>query len=140
MSNTAQGIFINGRQQIVEMLQFMNEDEKQKLLNNIKQKNAVMARELSEQSFSFRSLFKLDQDSLRKIFSRTSPSIIALSLYPLEAKLQRKALSALDRGPAEEAYGLMIQNLSSKKQECKRAQDKIAQIAIQLSRQKSINI
>ena len=140
MSNTEQGIFINGRQQIIEMLQYMNEEEKQKLLGNIKQKNAVMARELSEQSFSFRSLFKLDQDTLRQIFSRTSPAIIALSLYPLEAKFQRKALGVLERAVAEEAYGLMTQNLSSKKTECRRAQDKIAQIAIQLSRQKSIRI
>jgi flagellar motor switch protein FliG len=137
---TEQGIFINGRQQIIEMLQFMNEDEKQKLLGNIKQRNAVMARELTEQSFSFKSLFSLSQDSLKKIFSRTNPAIIALALYPLEKKFQQKALSALDRPTAEQAFTIMNQNLSDKKQESRRAQEKIIQFAIQLSRQQYINI
>lgn len=138
--NSEQGIFINGRQQIIEMLQFMNENDKQKLLNNIKQRNAVMARELSEQSFSFKNLFQLSAESINKIFSKSNPAIIGLALYPLEKSYQRKALSALDRNIAEEAFHIMNQNLTSKKQECKRAQEKIVQIAIQLSRQQYINI
>lgn len=137
---TEQGIFINGRQQIIEMLQFMKEGEKEKLLNNIKARNAVMARELSEQSFSFKDLFRLSSESLRKIFSRTNPAIIALALYPLEASYQRKALTALDRSTAEEAFSIMNQNLMGKKQECKRAQEKIVQFAIQLSRTQHIDI
>ncbi len=135
-----QGIFLNGRQQIIEMLQFMNDEDKQKLLDNIKQRNAVMARELSEQSFSFKNLFKLSSENINKIFSKVNPAIIALALYPLEISLQRKALSALDRPVAEEAFTIMNQDLSSKKQESKRAQDKIVQAAIQLSRKKYINI
>ena len=137
---TEQGIFINGRQQIIEMLQFMNEDDKRKLLGNIQKRNAVMARELSEQSFSFKSLFALPKEDLNKILSRSNPAIIALALYPLEISLQRKALSSLDRAAAENAFEIMGHDLSAKRQEIKRAQDKIIQIAIQLSRQKYISI
>ncbi|MFT6630836.1 MAG: flagellar motor switch protein FliG [Bacteriovoracaceae bacterium] len=139
-NNSEQGIFINGKQQIIEMLQFMNEKDRQKLLNNIKQRNAVMARELSEQSFSFKDLFQLSSDNLRKIFTRTNPAIIGLALYPLDANHQRKALAALDRNIAEEAFGIMNQDLSGKKHECKRAQEKIVTMAIQLSRQDHIHI
>ena len=135
-----QGIFINGKQQIIEMLQFMNEGEKQKLLQNIKARNAPMARELSEQSFSFKSLFNLSDDSIYRIFSRVNPAIVALAIYPLNISLQRKALGILDRSAAEQTFSIMQQNLSSKKQESKRAQNKIVQNAIQLSRQSYITI
>ena len=57
--NKENGIYINGRQQIIDMLQFMSEPERRKLLKNIEMRNAVMARELSEQSLSFNDLNKL---------------------------------------------------------------------------------
>jgi flagellar motor switch protein FliG len=135
-----QVIFLNGRQQIIEMLQFMDEKEKRKLLNNIQKRNSVMARELSEQSFSFKSLFALPKDELNKILERVNPAIIALSIFPLEITLQRKALSCLKRGLAEKTFEIMSHDLNGKKQEIKRAQEKIIQVAIQLSRQKYINI
>ncbi len=138
--NSDQGIFINGRQQIIEMLQYMKNDEKQKLLNNIKLRNAIVARELSEQSLSFKDLFQLNSDYLYRIFARVNPAIIGLALYTLDAKSQRKALSSMDRSLAESAFQVMSQDLSNKKQECKRAQEKIVQVAIALSRQKSIDI
>lgn len=135
-----QGIFLNGRQQIIEMLQFMNDEDKRKLLTNISKRNAVMARELSEQSFSFKNLFSLSKDQLNQILSRCNPAIIALALYPLEISLQRKALSSIERSSAEQAFEIMSNDLSQKRQEIKRAQEKIIQIAIQMSRQKYINI
>ena len=135
-----QGIFLNGRQQIIEMLQFMDEKEKRKLLGNIEKRNSIMARELSEQSFSFKSLFSLPKDQLNKILTRVNPAIVALALYPLEISLQRKALSSLEREAAEQAFEIMSNDLSSKKQETKRAQEKVIQVAIQLSRQKYIEI
>ncbi|MBT4791403.1 MAG: hypothetical protein HON90_07515 [Halobacteriovoraceae bacterium] len=137
---TEQGIFINGKQQIIEMLQFMNEKDKQKLLGNIRQRNAVMARELSEQSFSFKSLFQISQTGLKKIFSDVNPAIVALALYPLETSLQRRALLVMERHDAEKAFSIMNQNLADKSTESKRAQDKIIQRAIQLSRQQQIDL
>lgn len=139
-TNEQNNIFINGRQQIIEMLQFMDEKEKQKLLANIKQRNAIMARELSEQSFSFKNLFQLSNENINKIFSRVNHAIIGLALHPLPIDLQRKALGAIERSLAEQAYSIMSQDLSHKKSEIKRAQEKIIQTAIQLSRQKYISL
>lgn len=138
--NKDQGIFLNGRQQIIDMLRFMDDADKQKLLGNIKARNAVMARELSEQSLSFKDLFRLSPNHLNAIFSKSNPAVIGLALYSLPRELQRKALSALDRHIAEAAFQVMQKDLTGKAQECKRAQDKIVQTAILLSRQKTIHI
>ena len=135
-----QGIYINGRQQIIEMLQFMNESDRKKLLRNIEARNSVMARELSEQSLSFNDLVQIPQESLRRIFIQCNPAVIGLALYNCSSDLQRKVLSSLDRNIAENAFEIMSKNLSTKKLECKRAQDKVLQIAIQLNRKQNISL
>jgi flagellar motor switch protein FliG len=141
MDNTTNGgIFINGKKQIIDMLQFMNEEERTKLLTNIKNRNAPMARELSEQSLSFRDLFQLDDSVTRRILQHINPTIIGLALFLSSTKIQRKTLSLMERVDAEEAFKIMNQNLSHKKNECKKAQDKILSTAIQLSRRNLIQL
>ena len=139
-NKTEQGIYINGRQQIIDMLQFMNESDRKKLLKNIESRNSVMARELSEQSLSFNDLIQLSQESLRRIFIQCNPAIIGLALYTCSSELQKKVLSSLDRHIAENAFDIMSKNLSTKKLECKRAQEKVMQIAIQLNRKQNISL
>ena len=134
------GIFINGKKQIIDMLQFMSEEERKKLLTNIKTRNAPMARELSEQSLSFRDLFQLDDSVVRRILQHINPTITGLALFLSSTKVQRKTLSLMERVDAEEAFRVMNQNLSHKKAECKKAQDKILATAIQLSRRNLIQL
>ncbi len=140
MDTTEKGIFINGKQQIIEMLQFMENDDKQKLLENIKQRNAPMAKELSEKSLSFKDLFRLSSGHIRTIFEKSNPAIIGLALYPLTVSLQKKALQSLSREVAEQAFNVMRQDLTHKKIECQRAQEKIVRLAIQLSRHNSVQL
>jgi flagellar motor switch protein FliG len=128
--NTAQGgIFINGKKQIVEMLQFMSEGERKKLLGNIKNRNASMAKELSEKSLSFRDLFQLEDHIVRRILQNVNPTIIGLALFMSHTSVQRKALTMMEREDAESAFSTMNQNLSSKRAECQKAQEKILQVA-----------
>lgn len=138
--NTEQGIYINGKQQIIEMLQFMNESDRKKLLDNVRRRNAVMARELSEQSFSFKDLAKLPKDFLGSILSKVNPAIVGLAIYDESVQLQRLVLGSLPRDKAEEAFHIMSQNLLSKKQERKRAKENIIRFAIELSRRHQVNI
>ncbi len=141
MSDTTNGgIFINGKKQIVDMLQFMSESERKKLLSNIKARNASMARELSEKSLSFRDLFQLEDHIVRRILQHINPTIIGLALFLSSTKVQRKTLTLMQREDAEEAFKIMNQNLSHKKIECKKAQDKILATAIQLSRRNMIQL
>lgn len=134
------GIFINGKKQIIELLQFMSDAERKKLLNNIKMRNAVMARELSEKSLSFRDLFQLDDHIVRRILQNINPTIIGLALFVSPINVQRKALTLMEREDAEQAFAIMNKNLSHKKVECQKAQEKILQVAIQLSRRSLINL
>jgi flagellar motor switch protein FliG len=134
------GIFINGKKQIIELLQFMSDAERKKLLNNIKMRNAVMARELSEKSLSFRDLFQLDDHIVRRILQNINPTIIGLALFVSPINVQRKALTLMEREDAEQAFAIMSKNLSHKKVECQKAQEKILQVAIQLSRRSLINL
>lgn len=132
--NKNQGIFINGKKQIIEMLQYMNEEERKKLLGNIRQRNAPMARELSEQSLSFQSLEKFDDYVLQRIFQHVNTSIIGLALSLTTSSFQRRVLSIIDRDSAEEAYAIMSQNLAGKRETCVKAQNKILHLTINLSK------
>lgn len=131
-------IFINGKKQVIEMLQFMSETEKQKLLANIKYKNPKMAKELSEKSFSFSSFFNLEKELMRRVLKATNPTIVGLALYLVDTKKQKQALQIMDRSDAEKAFHIMSQNLSTKKTECLKAQNKIVDLAISITRAKNL--
>ena len=132
-------IFINGKQQIIEMLRYMPMPERNKLISNIRMRNATMARELSEQSLSYKDLESLSDDKLSVVLKTVNPAVIGLALYLSPSKFQRKCLSVLDRSVAEKAYQIMTYDLSSKKTECERAQQKMLNAAIELVRKNIIN-
>ena len=138
-SQSDKGIFINGKQQIIEMLQYMDESDKQKLLKNISARNAVMGRELTEQSFSLKDLIALNDHALTTVLRYSNAPIIGLALYLLPTDFQRRALSLMDRSSAETAFHIMSQNLTNKKIECQRAQKKLLETAIELSRRHQIS-
>ena len=54
----SKGIFINGKQQMIELLQFISGPEKERLLENITKINPVMAKELMVNSLSFDNIFQ----------------------------------------------------------------------------------
>jgi flagellar motor switch protein FliG len=140
MNSAEKGIFINGKKQIIEMLQFMPNAEREKLLQNLKMRNPSMAKELSEKSFSFEDIFRLDRDFLAKVLNQINPTIIGLALYNTTPSNQRTALQLIQRSNAERAFHVMNQDLSGKKVECSKAQSKIVSYAITLSRKKEINL
>lgn len=135
-----QGYYLNGKKQVIEMLQFMEEKEKKKLLNQIGLRNPAMAKELSEQSLSFKNLLKAQDSDLEKIFQLTAPAIAGLALYLTPQSFQRRALKAMNRAKAEQAYNVMSRDLSDKKQECLKAQNRLLQNAIELSRRGIISL
>ena len=137
--NNSNNVFINGKQQIIEMLRYMPMNERNKLISNIRLRNATMARELSEQSLSYSDLDNLDEDKLALVLRTINPAVIGLALYLSPRKFQRKCLGVLERTLAEKAYQIMTYDLSSKRTECERAQQKILQSAIELVRKNVIN-
>lgn len=132
------GIYINGKGQIVELLRHMDQGEKAKLLRNLKNRNPVLAKELSEQCFSYENIWSLDDDNLGRILGGVKPVVLGLALSLGTLKNQKRALSLIPREQAMKAYEIMTKDLSSNRRECLRAQDKIMEAALDLSRRRMV--
>lgn len=49
-------VFINGRAQILEMFQYLTQEERERLLKQIRPRNPQLADEIMETSISFKSM------------------------------------------------------------------------------------
>lgn len=127
-------IFINGRAQIIEMLQIMPSAEKEKLLKNIKARNPQMAQELMVQSLTFDQVARLGDEDLMALIEAVRPVVWGVALKAQKPEFQRRVLSLAPRDYAEEAYGFLKATLQNEKRDVKRAQNKIIEILIGLSR------
>ncbi len=132
------GIYINGKGQIVELLQHMEQTEKAKLLRNLRNRNPVLAKELSEQCFSYENIWALDDENLSKILSNVKPVILGLALATSNLKNQKRALALVPRDQALKAYDVMTKDLSNNRRECARAQEKIMEVALDMSRRRQV--
>ncbi len=127
-------VFINGRAQIIEMLQIMPTAEKEKLLKNIRARNPQMAQELMVQSLTFDQVSRLGDDDLLALVEAVRPVVWGVALKGQKPEFQRRVLSLAPRTYAEEAYGFLTATLQNEKRDVKRAQSKIIEILIGLSK------
>ncbi len=134
------GVFLNGKAQIIEMLQYMGREEKQRLLNNIRLKNPALANELMERSFSFSHIENLYTDDLMTLIDHIDAQIFGVALKGQKASFQRKVLQAAPRGYAEKAFNVMNTKISNEREIVKKAQNKIINTLIGLSKKGSINL
>lgn len=137
-SNTENSIYINGKKQVIELLQSMDRLDKMKLLKNLKIKNPSLARELTESCVSFESIWDLNDEDLKTLVSQVQPTILGLALNITNVKNQRRALSLIARETALKAFDIMQKDLSSNRNECNRAQKKILELALSLHRNRII--
>lgn len=136
--NTDNGIFINGKGQVIELLQKMSGPDKARLLKNLKARNPVLAKELTESCISFDSLWDLDDQGLKTLLSQVQPAILGLALSLVHVKNQRRALSMISREMAMKAFDILQKDLTSNRNECMRAQNKILELAITLHRNRIV--
>lgn len=121
-------VFLNGKAQIIEMLQHMPREERVKLLQNIKLRNPQLAEELTQHSYTFSDISLLSDDELTLIFKYVSAPIVGMALKEVGRAFQRRLLSLADRPYAEEAYRVMTTSFPTEKRDSKRAQNKIIEI------------
>lgn len=138
--NNSNSIFINGKAQIIEMLQHMPRDERARLLKNLKVRNPQLAEELTEQCFTFSDLDNLSDNDLQMIFQYVTAPILGMALKNIERVFQRRLLSLAGRDYAEEAYRVLTTNYATEKRDVKRAQNKIIEILVSLKKRKQIKI
>lgn len=132
------GVFINGKRQVIELLQQMDAGDKAKLLKNLRVRNPSLAKELTESCLSFESIWDLDDECLKTVVSQVQPAILGLALSLVHVKNQRRALSMISREMALKAFEIMQKDLTSNRHECLRAQQKILELAVNLNRNRII--
>lgn len=135
---TENGIFINGKRQVIELLKQMDAPDKAKLLKNLRLRNPVLAKELTESCISFESIWDLDENSLKTLVSQVQPAILGLALSLVAVKNQRRALGLVPREMALKAFDIMQKDLTANRNECLRAQQKILELALHLHRNRII--
>ncbi len=136
--NAENGVFINGKKQVIELLQRMDAGDKARLLKNLRTRNPVLAKELTESCISFESIWDLDEQCLKTVVSQIQPAILGLALSLVHVKNQRRALSLISRDMAMKAFDIMQKDLTANRNECIRAQHKILELAINLHRNRII--
>lgn len=136
--NTENGIFINGKKQVIELLQKMDAGDKARLLKNLRTRNPVLAKELTESCLSFESIWDLSDECLKTVVNQVQPTILGLALSLVHVKNQRRVLSLLSREQALRAFDIMQKDLTGNRHECSRAQLKVLEVAMNLQRNKII--
>jgi flagellar motor switch protein FliG len=136
--NAENGVFINGKKQVIELLQKMDAGDKARLLKNLRTRNPSLAKELTESCLSFESIWDLDDECLKTVVSQIQPTILGLALSLVHVKNQRRALSLISREQALKAFDIMQKDLTANRNECIRAQSKILELAVNLQRNRII--
>lgn len=137
-NNSASGVFINGKAQIIEMLHHMPREERAILLRNLKARNPQLAEELTEQCFTFSDLDSLSDNELGMIFQYVTAPILGMALKNVERSFQRRLLSLAGREYAEEAFRVLKTSYSTEKRDIKRAQNKIIEVLVSLKKRKQV--
>lgn len=132
------GIFINGKNQVIELLRQMDAADKAKLLKNLRLRNPALAKELTESCISFESIWDLDDSGLKTVVSQVQPAILGLALSLVAVKNQRRALGLIPREMALKAFDIMQKDLSGNRNECLRAQQKVLELALSLHRNRIV--
>jgi flagellar motor switch protein FliG len=135
-NNNTNGVFINGKAQIIEMLQQMPRNERATLIKNLKARNPQLAEELSEQCFTFSDLDNLSDYELQTIFQSVTAPVLGMALKNVEKSFQRRLLSLAERAYAEETFRVLNNNYANEKRDTKRAQNKIIEILVSIRKRK----
>ncbi|WP_127715097.1 FliG C-terminal domain-containing protein [Halobacteriovorax sp. HLS] len=139
-SKKESGVFINGKAQIIEMLQIMPEEEKATLFKNIQMRNPQLAAELIEKSISFNDLYKLNDFDLKTLTRSVHSGVFGVAIRASSVEFQKRVLSLLPREYAEKAYHAMKANLSNENDSIKKAREKVVQTIGTLNRRQQIKL
>jgi len=138
--NSEQTVFINGRAQVIEMLQYMEDEDRNTLLKNIRIRNPILANELLEKSLVFENIGKLSDHEIRLVINYVQPTIMGVALKSVNQDLQRRVLGLAQRGFAEKAYEIMIKSIGNETTHIRKAQNKILETMVALNKKKQINL
>ena len=136
--NRELGTFINGKNQVIEMLSHLTFQEREKLIRKIKEQSPQLAKELLEKSISFNLLPNLNDLNIKKVVSHIDASILGVALKALPLQAQRKILSLCHRSYAEKAYQIMNTSINNEQKNINRACERVKDIITNLVRKNQL--
>lgn len=140
-ANEQNGVFINGKAQIIEMLKFMTAKERATLLKNVRMRNPALAKELYAESINFDTLYSLDQVDVAQVLQFVKAPIMGVALKSAPTEFQRKLLSSAPREYAEEAYTYLTKNLGGNEdRDITRAQKRVSDTIVALNNRGRISL
>lgn len=141
MEEKNQGIFINGKAQIIDMLKYMEEGERTTLLKNIQMRNPQLAKELYAESITFDTMNSLDQVDIGALANYVKPEIMGVALKASKPDFQRRVLSSVPRAYAEIAFNYISKNLGSNEdRDVSRAQKRVSDTIVALNNRGRISL
>jgi len=139
--NEQNGIFINGKAQIIEMLKFMTPKERATLLKNVRMRNPALAKELYAESINFDTIYSLDQVDIAQIIQFVKAPIMGVALKNAPTEFQRNLLTNAPREYAEEAYSYLTRNLGgNEERDITRAQKRVSDTIVALNNRGRISL
>ncbi len=132
MKKNENDIFIDGKNQAIQILQGLTQEERNRLLGLLRTKNPLIAQELESRSHSFMDLLASDNESLKIIFEYVSAPVIGIAISNIPTEEQRRILKLLNRDKAETAFKV-FRSRRSTNQETEKAQNKISNVAAELA-------
>ena len=117
MGQDNNGIYINGREQALEILKMLNPEERNRILKTINIKNPGLANDLSQNCSSPNDIQNFKSEDFLVIFSNVKPEILGLALKNTSPNFQRSILKLAPRQYAETAFSFLIMDLPLEKRE-----------------------
>ena len=117
MGQENNGIYINGREQALEILKMLNPEERNRILKTINIKNPGLANDLSQNCSSPNDIQNFKSEDFLVIFSKVKPEILGLALKNTSQNFQRSILKLAPRQYAETAFSFLIMDLPLEKRE-----------------------
>jgi flagellar motor switch protein FliG len=118
-------LFLNGRQQIIDMLKLLSPAEREKLLSKVRLRSPQLADSLSANATTFHDLFNVSDYHLAPLFNSTDPRIVGLALKRIEPDIQRRVLKMMSRDKAEQAFKILNTQFNDQEKAIQKAQNKI---------------
>ena len=140
MGENQAGTYVNGKKQVIELLQALTAGERNRLLSHIRLRNPQMANELSQKSFSFASISEFDEHDLTRVSTYSNPKIFGIALKGISLDHQKQILSKIPREFAEVAYNALLAPQGNDSRSIERAQEKVLGIISTLIQRKQISL
>lgn len=118
-------IFINGKKQVLEMMQYFTDEEKTKLIKNIRPRNPQLASELQDQGITFGHIRRLGDSDLYNLARNVQAPIMGIALKEMDEEFLRRFLRLVPRDYAESVFEMFQTTLPNERLDVKRAQDRV---------------